>query len=176
MPQLSDPNFSQTTTLLSAFNKEGAMGVVLNRPLDIELSDIFDSEEEFPAIPKNLKAHWGGPVQNQVGWIIHEDSTMAKESVMIEEGLFLNASSSGLKKLLQKGTSPNAPRFRFFLGYAGWAAGQLEKEIAASSWVTAPIDREFVFSRRPETVWRESLNSIGVDPANLASVPQGQAH
>ncbi|MFH1017702.1 MAG: YqgE/AlgH family protein [Pseudomonadota bacterium] len=169
MPSLLDPNFHQTASLISEFNKDGAMGVVLNRPLNISLTQILDAALQLPGEP--VKVFWGGPVQNDRGWIVHEDASLAGESLQIEPGLFLSSSLSALQRLAENRQQPNPPRFRFFLGYAGWGAGQLEKEMAASSWVTAPLKRDLIFDSSPETLWERSLHSIGVNPMQLASAP-----
>ena len=175
MPQLQDPNFFQTTTLLAAFTTDGAMGVILNRPLQIALSDIADKNTPVKE-GTSIQVFWGGPVENNRGWIIHEDSSLAAQSMLLEPGLYLSSSTEAWKKMIEVDRQPNAPRFRFFLGYSGWGPGQLEKEIASSSWVTSPVSRNFIFDSSPQTLWRRSLESIGVDPMRLASTPQSQAH
>ncbi len=175
MPQLKDPYFSKTLTLLAEFNKEGAMGVILNRPLAVSLTHIMGEEiKESQKPPTQL--FWGGPVQNDRGWVLHEDDEYADESTEIEPGLYLTASSNVLQKLIDKAQTPNAPRYRFFLGYAGWDAGQLEHEMAASSWVTSPIHRELLFDDDSETLWERSLARMGVDPMSLATSPHEEAN
>ncbi len=143
------------------------MGVVLNRPLNVSLAQILDPALRLPGDP--IRVFWGGPVQNDRGWIVHEDASLAAESLLIEPGLFLSSSLAALRKLTESPQAPDAPRFRFFLGYSGWGAGQLEQEMAASSWVTAPLQRDLIFDSAPETLWERSLKSIGVDPIQLAS-------
>ncbi len=169
-----DPNFAQTTSLLSEFNKEGAMGVVLNRPLDITLSQIMGNEP-MPG-SEGIRTYWGGPVQNNIGWIIHEDASLAKESLEIEPNLYLSSSPNVLKRMVELVGKPDTPRFRFFLGYSGWGGGQLEQEMAAASWITAPLNRELIFDNDPRTLWKRSLASLGIDPMTLAGTPQGEAN
>lgn len=175
MPQLQDAYFAKTITLVAEFTKEGAMGVILNRPLAVSLTHIMGEElRKTENLPDQM--FWGGPVQNDRGWVLHEDNSLAEESTEIDPGLYLTASSEALKKLLAKAHLPEAPRFRFFLGYAGWDAGQLEHEMAASSWVTAPIYRELLFDDDSETLWQRSLARLGVDPMNLAVSPHEVAN
>ena len=175
MPQLQDPNFSQTTSLLSEFNQEGAMGLVLNRPLNITLDQLL-SDEEKPKLKISVRTYWGGPVQNQVGWILHEDESLASESLLIEPKLFLTSSPNALQRLVEGAGQEGAPRFRFYLGYAGWGQGQLEQEMAAASWVTTPINRDLVFDDDPSSLWARSLQAIGVDPMKLSAQPQTAAN
>ncbi len=178
MPQLLDPNFFQTTSLLSEFTTEGAMAVVLNRPLGISVEDALGDvakEKEDKENSEN-RAFWGGPIQNERGFVVHEDPAFADESLEIEPGLYLSGSSEVLKTLLKRGKGPDIPRFRLYLGYAGWGPGQLEQEIADSSWVTVPLDRDLIFDDSPDGLWQKTLGKIGVDPSRLAGQPQGQAH
>jgi putative transcriptional regulator len=174
MPQLQDMFFTKTITLLAEFTKDGAMGLILNRPLAASLTQVLGNEmPELKGAPVNL--YWGGPVQNDRGWVLHEDASLAADSTEIDPGLFLTASSDVLKKLAPRAGRPDAPRFRFFLGYAGWGPGQLEQEMAASSWVTAPLNRSLMFDENAETLWERSLALLGVDPMRLATAPQEEA-
>lgn len=175
MPQLQDPNFSQTTTLLAEYTAEGALGIVLNRPLELNLYEIMPQEESLKE-GKPIPVYCGGPVQGDRGWLIHEEQALEKESLEIEPGLYLTSSAEALKKLLKDRALLNAPRFRFFLGYAGWGPAQLESEIASASWVTAPIQRDLIFDPNPLTLWKRSLSSIGIDPIRLAATPQTEAN
>ncbi|HLG19982.1 MAG TPA: YqgE/AlgH family protein, partial [Bdellovibrionota bacterium] len=152
MPQLQDPNFFQTTTLLSAFTKDGAMGVILNRPLNVSVKEILGDSSPLK-VESTLKVYWGGPVENQRGWIVHEDTAMAAQSMELEAGLYLSSSTEVWKKMIESGKNPGGPRYRFFLGYSGWGPGQLEREIAGSSWVTAPLSRDLIFDGTPHTLW-----------------------
>lgn len=167
MPQLLDPNFYQTTSLLSEFTSEGAMGIILNRPLNISISQVMGEDSKLE-MAKKFQAFWGGPVQNERGFVLHEDEALASQSMKLEPGLFLSGSAEVLRELLQKKqTNPNI-RFRLFLGYAGWGPGQLEKEIAQSSWITSPLDRDLLFDNSFDTLWRRSIGKLGIDPISLA--------
>ena|ERR1043166_6361662 len=163
MPTLIDPFFGRTTTLLHSFTKEGAMGFILNRPLKLHMSQLLGKE-----IPKDFNApiYWGGPVQPERGWILHREPALEKESISVAPGLFLTSSDQALQTLTATSIQQNL--YRMFLGYAGWDEGQLEKEMSESSWVTAPIQSDFVFDLNPETIWERSLQSIGVSPDHLA--------
>ena len=139
------------------------MGFILNRPLDLHMSQLIGKEltKEF-----NAPIFWGGPVQPERGWILHREATLEKESVQVSPGLFLTSSDQALQHFTATTIEQNL--YRMFLGYAGWDEGQLEKEMSESSWVTAPIQTGFVFDLKPETIWERSLQSIGVSPDHLA--------
>lgn len=175
MPQLADPNFFHTTSLLSEFTKEGAMGVVLNRPLGVSVSQLMSEGKPIEG-PSDIQAFWGGPVQSERGFVLHESEALASQSLEIQPGLYLTGSSEVLGQLMEEQKKPNPPRFRLFLGYAGWGPGQLEKEIASASWLTAPIDKGLIFDSTPQTVWARSIEKLGVDWSALASVPQNEAN
>lgn len=175
MPQLLDPNFFHTTSLLSEFTSEGAMGVVLNRPLDITLDQLLSKDKKITE-KSTIYAYWGGPVQNERGFIVHEDESFATEGLTIAPGLYLSGSSETLEKLVTAPTANSKKRFRLFLGYAGWGPGQLEREIAESSWITAPIDHDLIFASSHENLWEKSMAKLGIDPSKLAASPQTQAH
>jgi putative transcriptional regulator len=168
MPSLLDPFFFHTTSLITEFNKNGAMGIVLNRPLNMNLSQVLEPENKTQNTD-HIRVYWGGPVQNERGWILHEDESLATDSMTIAPGVYLSNSLAALTRMIQTKPDETFPKYRFFLGYAGWNPGQLEKEMASSSWVTAPVDPSLLFDVAPETLWQRALDTIGVDPSKLVS-------
>ncbi len=176
MPQLQDPNFRHTIMLLTEFTKKGAMGFVLNRPLHITKDDFVSPQGEKLTFAGDLETCWGGPVQNDLGFIIHEDPNAGPDSVALTDGLFLSGSMETLNQLLQSQREGSSVRFRFFLGYAGWSPGQLEQEMSESSWLTVPLSKEILFSQDYETLWGDSLEHLGVEVSQLTSIHQKLAH
>lgn len=177
MPQLIDPNFHQTTSLISEFNEHGAMAFVLNRPMGVSIASLLeDAYEGDLSVLANTNAFWGGPIQNDRGFVVHEDPSLEKESMKITKDLYVSGTTETLVHLAKKTTEPNAPRFRLFLGYAGWGPKQLELEIAQTSWITGAIQKDLLFQTSPEVIWKESFERIGVDPNKLVSTPQGFAN
>jgi putative transcriptional regulator len=184
MPQMQDPNFLQTVSLLSEFNNSGAVALILNRPLQITLHDVLspDFRKQFDLDPTIAKAvrdtpvYWGGPVDVQQGLILHTSNDFEEESVQIQPNLFITGSIFVLKELLkQKASGKQDINFRFLLGYAGWAAHQLEQEMADSCWMTSNIEK-FIFETKPDLMWAQSLQNLGVDISQLASVQQEDYH
>lgn len=184
MPQMQDPNFNQTVSLLSEFNQKGAVALILNRPLQINLHDVLspDFKKQFdldPSIARSIRdtpVFWGGPVDVQQGLILHTCTQFEEESVMIQPNLYITGSIYVLKELLKLKTSGKQDiHFRFLLGYAGWGSQQLEQEIADSSWMTCGIEK-FIFEVRPDLMWAHAVQNLGVDISQLTSVHQENFH
>lgn len=163
MPGLVDPNFFRSVVLVCAHSEEGAFGLVLNHPLDITIAEVCNEAEVAWTGTGSERAFSGGPVERQRGWLVHESSRQFAGTQPVGEGLALSASQDALAAY---GHEPTG-RFRLMLGYAGWAPGQLEREIRQGSWLFAPATTRIVFEIAPGRAWREALLSVGVDPTHL---------
>jgi putative transcriptional regulator len=168
MPSLADPNFHQTVTYMCDHNDEGAMGLVINRPLDIEFAELLsflkidDTRDQHPYIP----IYQGGPVQTERGFVLHEglgdwEATM---SVTDDIGVTL---SQDIIEAIAHGNGPD--RFLIALGYAGWGAGQLENELAANAWLNGTADAAIIFDTPIEQRWTASAQLLGVELKNLST-------
>ncbi len=184
MPQMLDPNFNQTVSLLSEFNSKGAIALILNRPLQISLNEVLspDFKKQFnldPQIAKTVRdttVYWGGPMDVQQGLILHTSEDFEEESVLIQPGLYITGSIHVLKELLkQKASGKQDVMFRFLLGYAGWGAAQLEQEMSESCWMTSKIEN-FIFESKPNLMWAQAVQNLGVDISQLTSVTQENFH
>jgi putative transcriptional regulator len=163
MPQMQDPNFSQTVVLLCDYNADGAFGLVLNRPTDMAASAMVRLEP--PIVDGNDLPLWiGGPVEPQRGWILLNEEPASAEVKFIREGLYLSTSQGLLRDVLQ---ARPAPRARVLAGYAGWGPGQLDDELAQSSWLLADVDLDIVFDTAPGEMWESAIRRLGADPASL---------
>ena len=163
MPGLLDPNFFRSVVLLCAHSAEGAFGLIINQPIALPVSAIC-GEVGIPwAGDERAKVHAGGPVDRQRGWLIHDGADRYEGSQLIADGIAMTSSQEGLAAY---GQDPDG-RFRLVLGYAGWAAGQLEQELAQGSWLTAPPSPAVVFDTPHDAMWRAALALVGVDPAHL---------
>lgn len=172
-PQLQQANFTQTTILLSEFNQQGAMGFVLNKPLGVSVAQLLENAiPEYQETLSNLSAFWGGPVQNDLGFVIHQDPSLAKDSIRISEDLFMSGTSETLLAFLRKNKDDQMSPFRLFLGYAGWGPRQLEVELAENSWIVSPIHKSLIFDTPHEDVWKKSYELLGVDPHKIATSSQ----
>ena len=166
MPQLGDPNFERAVVLMIEHRDEGSFGIILNRPGRIPVSLVLGGFEiEWTGDPFTLVG-FGGPVQSETGWLVHEPvegEPAAAGTLLVAPGIALSMSLTMLKRLA---ADPPA-RLRFFMGYAGWGAGQLADEMVQGSWLHAAATPDLVFDTPAERMWERALRSIGVDPAAL---------
>ena len=171
MPQLRDPNFSRSVVLLCEHGAEGALGFVVNRPTELRAADTVALD---PPVRGNsgLILWTGGPVEPQRGFLLLGDDPGVGDSERISDGFHLTASVEVLRRLLE--SEPAAlvgQRCRLLLGYAGWGPGQLHSELAASAWLTAPLDAGLVFDSPADEMWARAIRGLGVDPMALAAAP-----
>src|SRR5215212_3926744 len=164
MPQLQDPNFTRTVVLLCEYSPQGAFGLVLNRPTSAAASEMVRLEP--PVVRANDMPLWiGGPVEPERGWILLSEEPDA-EFKRIRDGLYLSTSQLLLREVLE--TRP-APRARVLAGYAGWAPGQLDEELAQSAWLMADVDLDLVFDVAADAMWETAIRRLGADPAALTT-------
>jgi len=180
MPQVLDPFFHRTVVLLIHHDEEGSFGFIVNRPTSIRVSEILKGMEVTWNGSPEAFAYFGGPVQPQLGTVLFaprerpgngraEDAEEAAEGTEGAGEVLPGVSlTQHIGDLAQLATEP-PERFRLFLGYAGWGAGQLVEEILRNDWLTAPASGELIFAPYPEQVWDQALKSVGVDPATLPS-------
>lgn len=148
MPQLADPYFANTVTYLWRHNEEGALGIVINKPLQACIADIFDEldiecsagEREFQE--QHVLA--GGPVERDKGFIIHDAGRQWESSIAVTEQISVCTSKTILQDIAG-GSGPD--NYIVALGCAGWEAGQLERELSENAWLTAPANTDLLFSR-----------------------------
>ncbi len=168
MPTLADRNFSRTVTYLCEHNAHGAIGIVINRPSELTLGDLFD-HLQIPAADPEVRARplfLGGPVQRERGFVLHAPSDRWDSSLQVSEQIALTTSKDILTAIAN-GDGPS--RFLVALGYAGWGPGQLEAEIAANAWLSGPADVDLIFDGPTEMRWQAAAALLGVDLALLSS-------
>lgn len=173
MPQLADPNFFHTVTYICEHNAEGALGIVINRPLELKLGEILD-HMEIEAGSEGVAertVYMGGPVQQERGFVLHRPATQWDSTLQITESIGLTTSRDVLDAMA-RGEGP--PESLVALGYAGWGAGQLEEELAANTWLSGPADERILFHSPAEKRWEEAAALLGVD-LNLLSGDAGHA-
>lgn len=164
-PMLQDPNFRRTVVLLCEHNDEGSFGLILNRPLDVELNDVL---EDF--LPFDDQLGLGGPVQRNTLHFVHRREDLIPESIELPNGVHWGGDFDTIKTLLQSGNLSN-DEIRFFVGYAGWSPGQLDDEIDNDGWIVTEPTTDAIFPEDPSTLWRAVLRSMGGEYAVLANFP-----
>ena len=169
MPTLDDPNFDETVTYVFRHDTDGAIGVIVNRPTDTVLGDIFKQlglqAAEVPATAAN-PVFGGGPVARDQGFVLHRSDQTFDATVRGDSGIRVTMSLDVMSSLAH-GTGPDPAMI--VLGYAGWGEGQLETEIAANSWLTVPADPGILFDTPVEQRWTAAVGLLGVDAHQITS-------
>lgn len=168
MPGMADPTFSGTVVYLCEHSERGAIGLVINRPTDIDLQALFerlDLKLEIEPLA-HQPVYFGGPVQTERGFVLHEASgAQYTSSLSVPGGLEMTTSKDVLEAVAQ-GSGPN--RFLLTLGHSGWGAGQLEDEIARNGWLTVAADPMIVFDVPPAQRFEAALSLLGVSASMLS--------
>lgn len=167
MPNMADPNFHQTVTLICEHDENGALGIIINRPTQVMLVEIL-SQLEIKSTCESLQqtpVYSGGPVQQERGFIVHDCPERWAATLILNHALGVTASQDILNDIA-KGQGPE--HFLTALGYAGWGPGQLEAEIAQNAWLNTPIDAQVVFDTPASQRWPKAAALIGVDLSRLS--------
>jgi putative transcriptional regulator len=164
-PLSQDPNFRRSVVLLCEHTDEGSFGLILNRPLELNLSEVLE-DDGLP--PQRLGL--GGPVQQNTLHYIHRLGEYFDDAIGVTDGVFWGGDFDTLKDMLRVGDATEE-NVRLFLGYAGWSAGQLDEEIGLDGWIVTPAHTDFVFDPEPERLWRTVLRSMGGEFAAVANFP-----
>lgn len=167
MPFMDDERFMQAVIFLCAHSNEGAMGLVLNRPLARprfnDLVRKFKISDASPA--REIRICSGGPLDHGRGFVLHTSDWQSEDTLEVDDARALTASLDVLRAVAEGG----GPRECVLaLGYAAWEAGQLDHEIQRNVWLTAPADNEILFDTLYDTKWRRALGKLGIDPASLS--------
>jgi putative transcriptional regulator len=168
MPGMADPNFSSSVTLICEHNQNGAMGIVINRPSEHSLADLFAqlSIDDYDDKIGEQPIMHGGPVTPERGFVLHKAAGAWESSMTLSEDLQVTLSRDILEEIAA-GRGPQ--RFLVALGYAGWEQGQLEEEVLANSWLTVPASAEIVFDAPFSQRWTLAARQLGFDISHLSS-------
>lgn len=168
-PYLNDYNFRRSVVLLSDHNEEGSVGFVLNRLLDLSTDDVI------PGMMKhNFPLFFGGPVEPNTLHFIHKVGELIKGAQHIANGIYWGGDIEMIDDLIDRGIAAK-DEFRFFSGYSGWAAGQLEEEIAQKAWWVGKISNEDVFNHHLEMMWSNVVKQLGKDFSYMADAPEDRS-
>jgi len=173
MPSLADPNFQQSVTYVCEHNEQGAMGIIINRPLEIQLGDVLqhmDIETDDPRVADQI-VYLGGPVHTERGFVLHRPPGRWEAMLEVSDSIGITTSQDILSAIAL-GEGPD--RAVVALGYAGWGPGQLEKELLANAWLSGPADPGIIFDLPWEKRWEAAASLVGVD-INRISAEVGHA-
>jgi len=167
LPDMQDQRFNQAIILICEHNEEGAMGLVLNNPTNVNTEQVF-TELNLNTPKTNHAILNGGPLKENNGFILHNNSQKFESSIKIHENLSLTTSKDLLESLSKHQFQSD---WQFILGYSGWSAGQLESEIAENTWLTCPLNLNLIFNTPKEQQWEKALALIGIkDYKNIAGI------
>jgi putative transcriptional regulator len=167
MPNMVDPNFAKSLTFICEHNDQGALGVVVNRPTEMNLHALLEQVSISPDSDefKSVAVHFGGPVQVDRGFVLHTPVGAWQSTLAVGAEIGLTTS----KDVLQAVARGEGPRQMLVtLGYAGWAPGQLEHELAQNAWLTVQATREVIFDLPAEERLPAAMSLLGVDYAKLS--------
>lgn len=168
-PVVAESCFARSVIYMCAHNEAGAMGIIINYPVEsIGIKEIFDQLAiDSKAKIHNFPIHFGGPVESNRGFVVHSADYASPESLIQKDGIAVTASVSILQEMAQ-GKGP--AQGMLVLGYAGWAAGQLESEIENGSWIVVPASKQLVFDTNNETKWNVAVSTLGFDMGHFSTV------
>lgn len=169
MPNMADPNFARTLTYVCEHSEQGALGIIINRPLDMRVPALFEriniamQAHGFEGMP----VFFGGPVQTDRGFVLHRPAGEWQATLAVNDNIGLTSSRDILESV---GSEGRPQEILISLGYAGWAAGQLEHELTQNAWLTVGADPQIIFNLPPEERMAAAMQLLGVDYAKLSEV------
>ncbi|MEI6414292.1 MAG: YqgE/AlgH family protein [Pseudomonadota bacterium] len=168
MPRLQDSNFARTVTLVCEHNTQGAMGIVVNRPMSIKLGEML-RQLEIPLRSRTAGEqfiHVGGPVQPDRGFVLHSSGLLYDSTLQVGQQLSITTS----KDILEAIARDEGPKHSLIaLGYAGWGEGQLENELIQNTWLSCPAAAEIIFKIPVERRWHAAAALLGVNLSLISS-------
>ena len=167
MPGMADPNFNSTVTLVCEHNAEGALGIVINRPMNLNLGGLFEqlSLDQADQSAASAPVLDGGPVGRQRGFVLHDSRGAFESSVVVSSDIHLTLSRDVLDAMAA-GSGPD--RSLVALGYAGWEPGQLEQEMLHNTWLNVPASPEIIFDVPFTDRWSVAAEIIGVNISQIS--------
>ena len=173
MPALADPNFFQTVVYIGEHNANGALGLVINRPLNLSLGQLLEHlqiathRRDLAAVP----VYSGGPVQPEQGFVVHSPIGHWGATLRVTDQIGITTS----RDILQAVADGQGPHYLLVaLGYAGWGSGQLERELVDNAWLSSSADFDILFHTPSDRRWLASAALLGID-LNLLSTDAGHA-
>lgn len=165
-PDISDGPFFRSVMLLCECNHTGSFAVMINKPIDMEIPDelIDSSQFENP----NVSILGGGPVQTNQMMVLHSSDEIKDQTLQVTPGVYLGGDLAFLQQIVAE---KDGPYVNMCFGYAGWAAGQLEREYLDGGWILSPSSFEYIFYEQPEELWKVLLKKLGGKYATFSTIP-----
>lgn len=166
MPSLKGSIFDRSVTYICNHDGNGAMGIVLNNPTELNLSEVLEQLEIEGPHGRDKTVLLGGPVHQDHGFILHKEQGDWRSTLSVTDDIHVSTSKDILTSLAQ-GTGPS--KYKIALGYAGWEAGQLEQELLDNTWLTVEANKDIIFNTPEEDVYQAALKLLGIDESFLSS-------
>lgn len=162
MPSLMDPNFYQSVTYICEHNENGAMGIIINQPVDLSVEELMEQMNLITEDPQLefIPIYRGGPVDEEHGFVIHQPHGRWESSMPVSAEIAVTTSND-IVHAMAAGRGPE--RYLVALGYAGWGPGQLEQELLDNAWLNGPADPKIIFETPAEKRWEEAAALLGIN-------------
>jgi putative transcriptional regulator len=162
MPHMRDPFFSKAVVYICEHNKNGAMGMIINKKLNSDefkesLDELFSVDNSLDLFMKDI--FFGGPVLPDKGIVLHHSDYISPKSISVSKSIYITSKQDALGELEKNKQIP----YKLMLGHAGWSAGQLEREIENGDWLIQNTTSDFVFNVPPKQMWAQANKSLGID-------------
>ncbi len=169
MPGMGDPRFEKSVIFLCAHSEEGALGLIVNKPSrEIRFSNLLEQLDlEVGDTSRDIRVHFGGPVENERGFVLHSADYAAEAATLRVSDKFGMTATLDVLEDIAKGNGPSMALLA--LGYSGWGPGQLEDEILQNGWLTCEANDSLVFGTDDDHKWAAALATLGIDPLTLSS-------
>lgn len=174
MPGMGDPRFERSVIFMCAHSEDGALGLIVNKPApELKFATLIEQLGINAGDPKrDIRVHFGGPVENGRGFVLHSADYESDESTLKVDDTFGMTATLDVLEDIANGFGPNSALLA--LGYSGWGPGQLEDEILQNGWLTCQAAPEIVFGADDEGKWNAALSTLGID-ARMLSGTAGRA-
>ena len=171
-PFMTDTNFKRSVVGICEHSlSEGTVGFILNKPINMDITELIgdvDTEEKF-------SAYYGGPVATDTLHYIHNVGDLLDDSILVSPGIYWGGNFTKLKFLIEKGLITNR-NIRFYVGYSGWEAGQVEQELSLGSWIVSDLYPNYIFKSKSAALWQTALDHKGDTYSIIAQIPNYISH
>ena len=164
MPHMNDPIFSKSLIYICEHNKDGSMGLIINKPMISENTAEIIQQTGLAQINPTPKIYFGGPINLEMGLFLHNTTYDIEGTLSVSKSVLLTSNKQIVIDLIN-GNGPDV--FRFSFGYAGWGKGQIEREIENGDWLLMPADDNFIFSIPNSDKWKKAASKFGIDILDL---------
>jgi putative transcriptional regulator len=164
-PFLKDPNFQRSVVFLCEHQTEGSFGFVLNKHYEYALKDLVNGADDL-----DIPVFYGGPVQTDTIHFLHQYPDKISGGYEITDGIYWGGDFERAVSLIRSGEISKT-RIRFYIGYSGWAGGQLDDELKEKAWLPAKANQKLIFHRKADEIWKDALRHLGGDYEMMINFP-----